>query len=84
MMLRSQEIRTAASEMDPLRLGMGRTVQDLGKPRILLESAYGDSHPGSAHLNELVGLCERAIDGGGGGGAKLLHRRYMRRLGPGA
>lgn len=69
-MLRSQEIRTVASEMDPLRLGMGWTVEDLGKPQILLESTYGDSHPGSAHLNELVGLCERAINGKGGKAAK--------------
>ena len=69
-MLRSQEIRTIASEMDPLRLGMGWTVEDLGKPQILLESTYGDSHPGSAHLNELVGLCEAAIGDHGGKAAK--------------
>jgi dihydroxy-acid dehydratase len=49
---------------------MGWTVEDLGKPQILLESTYGDSHPGSAHLNELVGLCEGAIRGGGGKAAK--------------
>jgi dihydroxy-acid dehydratase len=56
--------------MDPLRLGMGWTLEDLGKPQILLESTYGDSHPGSAHLNELVGLCEGAVNAGGGKAAK--------------
>jgi dihydroxy-acid dehydratase len=69
-MLRSQEIRAIASEMDPLRLGMGWTLEDLGKPQILLESTYGDSHPGSAHLNELVGICEGAINDRGGKAAK--------------
>jgi dihydroxy-acid dehydratase len=65
-MLRSQEIRAAASEMDPLRLAMGWTVEDLEKPQILLESTYGDSHPGSAHLNGLVEICEGAIKTHGG------------------
>ncbi|MDR0708205.1 MAG: dihydroxy-acid dehydratase [Treponema sp.] len=69
-MLRSQEIRGIAPEMDPLRLGMGWSVDDLGKPQIMLESTYGDSHPGSAHLNELVALCEEAIKAGGGKAAK--------------
>jgi dihydroxy-acid dehydratase len=56
--------------MDPLRLGMGWTVEDLGKPQILLESTYGDSHPGSAHLRELVELCEGAVRDRGGKAAK--------------
>jgi dihydroxy-acid dehydratase len=49
---------------------MGWTVEDLGKPQILLESTYGDSHPGSAHLNEFVGLCEKAIHDKGGKASK--------------
>ena len=59
-MLRSQKIRQIAPEMDPLRLGMGWSEADLEKPQILVESTYGDSHPGSAHLNSLV---ERAVQG---------------------
>ena len=43
----SQEIRKLAPEMDPLRLGMGWQVEDLEKPQILIESTYGQSHPGS-------------------------------------
>jgi dihydroxy-acid dehydratase len=69
-MLRSQEIRAAASEMDPLRLGMGWTVEDLGKPQIMLESTWGDSHPGSAHLDGLVRVCEDSVAVHGGKGAK--------------
>jgi dihydroxy-acid dehydratase len=56
----SQDIRAIAPEMDPLRMGMGWTVEDLSKPQIMIESTFGDSHPGSAHLLELV---NRAADG---------------------
>ena len=56
----SQEIRKLAPEQDPLRMGMGWTVEDLSKPQIMIESTFGDSHPGSAHLLELV---DRAADG---------------------
>ena len=42
--------------MDPLRMGMGWTVEDLEKPQILIESTYGQSHPGSAHLLEFSQL----------------------------
>ena len=58
--MRSQEIRRVAPEMDPLRMGMGWTPQDLDKPQILVESTFGDSHPGSAHL---LGLVEQAVSG---------------------
>ena len=54
MELRSQEVRTLAPENDPLKMGMGWKVDDLSKPQILVESTFGDSHPGSAHLDQLV------------------------------
>lgn len=53
-MLRSQEVRKAGPEVDPLLLGSGWAPEDLEKPQILLESTHGDSHPGSKHLNQLV------------------------------
>ena len=56
----SQQIRAIAPEQDPLRMGMGWTVDDLSKPQIMVESTFGDSHPGSAHLLELV---EQAVIG---------------------
>jgi dihydroxy-acid dehydratase len=56
--------------MDPLRLGMHWSLEDLEKPQIMLESTYGDSHPGSAHLNTLVLECEAAINAHGGKAAK--------------
>ena len=47
-MLRSQQVRAIAPEMDPLRVGMGWKVEELSRPQIMIESTFGDSHPGSA------------------------------------
>ena len=54
MELNSQRVRALAPENDPLKIGMGWTVEDLDKPQILVESTFGDSPPGSAHLNLFV------------------------------
>ena len=56
----SQEIRKIAPEMDPLRRGMGWTTEDLAKPQIIVESTFGDSHPGSAHLFKFA---NKAVEG---------------------
>lgn len=69
-MLNSQKVRNLAPEMDPLRMGMGWTAEDLGKPQIMIESTYGDSHPGSAHLNIFVEEAVRAVDENGGKAAR--------------
>lgn len=53
-MLKSQISRKLSPEIDPLWLGSGWTVEDLARPQILLESSFGDSHPGSRHLSRLV------------------------------
>ena len=58
--MRSQDVRKLAPEMDPLKLGMGWTVEELEKPQIIVESTFGDSHPGSAHL---LALSEQALKG---------------------
>lgn len=68
----SQEIRQLAPEQDPLRMGMGWTVEDLCRPQIMVESTFGDSHPGSAHLLELV---EEAVSGVAEAGGKAA--RYF-------
>lgn len=71
-MLRSEEVRRLAPEMDPLRIGMGWKVSDLDKPKVLIESTYGDSHPGSVHLLNLAEMVEKGISDGGGKGAKYF------------
>jgi dihydroxy-acid dehydratase len=50
----SQRSRQLNPECDPLLLGTGWTPEDLARPQILLESTFGDSHPGSRHLNRLA------------------------------
>ena len=55
--MKSQELRKIAPEIDPLRIGTGWSVADLSKPQIMIESTYGDSHPGSVGLLDLaIGL----------------------------
>ena len=70
--MRSQDVRKLAPEMDPLRMGMGWTEEDLGKPQILVESTFGDSHPGSAHLFELVNLAAQGVQEAGGKAARYF------------
>ena len=72
MKLKSQEVRALAPEMDPLRMGMGWKVDDLSKPQIIVESTFGDSHPGSAHLLELVEESVKGINHSGGKGARYF------------
>ncbi|MBB6218513.1 dihydroxy-acid dehydratase [Anaerosolibacter carboniphilus] len=61
-MLKSQKMRSVAVEMDALKMGMGWTSEDLDKPQIFLQSTWGDSHPGSAHLDKLVQAAESRLD----------------------
>ena len=71
-MLKSQEMRRLAPEMDPLRLGSGWMPEDLGKPQVLIESTFGDSHPGSAGLDKLVEAARKGVRDGGGFGARYF------------
>ena len=72
MELNSQRVRKLAPENDPLKIGMGWTVEDLDKPQIMVESTFGDSHPGSAHLNWFVEEAMRGIDEAGARGARYF------------
>ena len=72
MELISQKMRQLAPEMDPLRLGTGWKPEDLAKPQILVESTFGDSHPGSGHLDKLVAAACEGIDEAGGHGARYF------------
>lgn len=72
MELVSQKMRKLAPEMDPLRLGTGWKPEDLSKPQILIESTFGDSHPGSGHLDQLVTAARKGIVEAGGYGARYF------------
>lgn len=71
-MLKSQQTRKIAPEMDPLKIGMGWKIDDLSKPQIIVESTFGDSHPGSAHLMGLVEQAIYGIESQGGKGARYF------------
>ena len=51
--MKSQQLRKLAPELDSLRLGSGWKIDELSKPQIIVESSYGHSHPGRAHLDKL-------------------------------
>lgn len=70
--LKSQEMRSLAPELDPLRIGTGWKPQDLEKPQIIIESTYGDSHPGSGHLHILVEEVRKGVAQAGGFGARYF------------
>ena len=72
MELRSQKLRKIAPELDPLRLGTGWGKEDLSKIQIIIESTFGDSHPGSGHLFELVEEARKGIAEAGGYGARYF------------
>lgn len=42
----SQDIRKVAPEQDPLRMGMGWTVDELAQPQIMIESSFNGNWPG--------------------------------------
>ena len=72
MELKSQEIRKLAPELDPLRIGTGWKKEDLEKPQVMIESTFGDSHPGSGHLNILVDEVRKGVAEAGGYGARYF------------
>ena len=71
-MYHSEEVRRLAPEMDPLRLGMGWKLEDLEKPKVIIESTFGDSHPGSAHLLKFVDTAAAGVAAAGGRAARYF------------
>ncbi|MCM1175432.1 MAG: dihydroxy-acid dehydratase [Blautia sp.] len=72
MELISQKMRELAPELDPLRIGTGWKPEDLSKPQIMIESTFGDSHPGSGHLDILVEEVRKGVADAGGHGARYF------------
>ncbi|MDF2804523.1 MAG: ilvD3 [Anaerocolumna sp.] len=70
--MRSQDIRKIAPEMDPLKMGMGWSVEDLNKPQIIVESTFGESHPGSAHLLQFANNACEGVKRAGGKAARYF------------
>ena len=66
----SQKMRKLAPELDPLRIGTGWKPEELALPQIMIESTFGDSHPGSGHLDKLVEAARQGVAEAGGHGAR--------------
>ncbi len=66
MHLRSQELRTHNHQGDALRLGMNWTEEDLAKPQVLVESAWGMGHPGTFHFEPLITEVNNGVFEAGG------------------
>ena len=60
MIQKSHDDRMLWAQFDSLEMGTGWDDTDILKPQIMVESVYGDSHPGSYHLNQMV---EQAVYG---------------------
>lgn len=58
----SQRVRELSPEIDPLKIGMGWKVEDLDKVHVFIESTYGHSHPGSAHLLTLANAAYEEVE----------------------
>ena len=65
-------MRKLAPELDPLRIGTGWKPEDLSKTQVMIESTFGDSHPGSGHLDILVDEVRKGIEAAGGHGARYF------------
>ena len=58
---RNQDMRAVSAESDCLHLAMGWDWKDLDKPQVLIQSSYGESHPGSSHLLHLSGAVRDGV-----------------------
>src|SRR6266568_884791 len=64
--LRSQRLRSVNYQGDALRLGMDWTEEDLAKPQVLVDSAYGMGHPGTFHFRPLIEEVSNGVFEAGG------------------
>jgi dihydroxy-acid dehydratase len=64
--LHSQQLRGVNFQGDSLRMGMNWTEEDLGKPQILVDSAYGMGHPGTFHFRPLIEEISNGVYEAGG------------------
>ncbi|HVJ90670.1 MAG TPA: dihydroxy-acid dehydratase, partial [Labilithrix sp.] len=64
--LRSQRLRRENFQGDALRMGMNWTEEDLGKPQVLVDSAYGMGHPGTFHFRPLIEEISNGVFEAGG------------------
>lgn len=60
------DIRQIWAQSDALRMGMGWNEEDIERPLILVDDVFGESHPGSVHLDKLTHEINQGIIEEGG------------------
>jgi dihydroxy-acid dehydratase len=63
---KSKQIRKDWIQIDALSCGTGWNERDLSVPQIMIEDVFGNSHPGSIHLNKLAEEASIAVYQEGG------------------
>ena len=63
---KSEKERALWAQFDALQMGSGFTFEDIGHPQIMIEDVFGDSHPGSVHLNQLTEQVKYGVFQSGG------------------
>lgn len=64
--MKSANERAMWAQFDVLQMGSGFTYEDVGKPQIMIEDVFGDSHPGSVHLSKLTEQVKYGVFQSGG------------------
>lgn len=63
---KAKDVREIWAQSDALRMGMGWTEEDIEKPLIMVDDVFGESHPGSVHLDKLTKEINNGIIENGG------------------
>lgn len=66
MLYGSGSMREISAESDALHLGMGWSFDELSAPNVIIESTFGESHPGSSHLLRLSDHAREGVLAAGG------------------
>lgn len=64
--MKSKDERNLWAQFDALQMGTRFTYEDTQKPQIMVEDVFGDSHPGSVHLNTLTEQVKYGVYSSGG------------------
>lgn len=64
--MKSERERDLWAQFDALQMGSRFTFDDVTRPQILVEDVFGDSHPGSVHLNQLTEQVKYGVFQAGG------------------
>ena len=64
--MKSERERALWAQFDALQMGSRFTLDDVTRPQILVEDVYGDSHPGSVHMNQLTEQVKYGVFQAGG------------------